>query len=153
MTTIIGLGQSVAGDDAVGLAVLDAIERRCLQHVELIRARDASQLVDLLNTSGQFILVDAVLVTTEQIGMVFVLSPEQLDERANSTVSSHGVSVAQAIELARAVHTSAKPRIQLVAIGIAQPQRLERHISKKVNDAIAKAADAVEALVRRAGDE
>lgn len=153
MITIVGLGQHVAGDDAAGLAVLDEVERRGIGNTTLVRARDASQLVELLDGDCRYILVDAVLVEPHHVGKVFVLSPDQLDERANSSVSSHGLSVAQAIQLARALHTHSTPQIQLVAIGITRPRLLEQRLSNEVKAAVTDAANTIEALVRAGCDE
>jgi hydrogenase maturation protease len=144
VTTVVGFGQDAAGDDGAGLAVLDELQQRLRASVKLVRAREASVLVELLGEGGDFIVVDAVLVPTDKAGDVFVLQPEDLDASGHSSVSSHGVSVAQAIQLSRALSPTDRARITIVAIGIERPRRLAVGLSPHVAEAVHRAALLIE---------
>jgi hypothetical protein len=59
---VIGLGQALAGDDGVGLAVLERLGAAGVPDgVELVSARDESALLALLETPAPVVLLDAVL--------------------------------------------------------------------------------------------
>ncbi|WP_437841477.1 hydrogenase maturation protease [Sorangium sp. So ce1153] len=122
---IIGLGQRAAGDDAAGLAVLEALRRQGLPgDAELVEARDASALVSLLQTPATVVVVDAVLASPS--GEVLDLSPSDLAAGAPVPVSTHGLGVAQAIELARiAAPDRLSPDIRIVGVSIGRPRRPE----------------------------
>jgi hydrogenase maturation protease len=63
-------------------------------------------------------------------------------------VSTHGLGVAQAIALARAVAPDAvAPAIRIVGITIAPPARYVQALSPVVTAAVGRAADRVRALV------
>ena len=143
MTTIVGFGRGVAGDDGAGLAVLDALHGRVPSDVKLLRARDASVLVDLLTQGGEIIVVDAVLVPPERAGEVLVLSADDLDESAHSSVSTHGVSVAQAIRLSRTLCPETAPRMTIVAIGIERPRQLGEGLSTRVAQGVSRAVECI----------
>lgn len=148
-TLVIGLGQRVAGDDGVGLAVLDEVERRRLPGVELVRARDASELVELLPRYAHVVVVDAVLVSPEHVGKVSILEADALEPGARSPVSSHGMSAAQAIALSRALHPDEPgAHVLLVGIGIQRPTCYQRALSEPVQQAVDAAADRIAALTR-----
>lgn len=145
---VIGIGQVLRGDDGVGLAVVDELERRALPDVELVRVREPSQVVDLVTRASLTVLVDALVAQARAPGSVMVIDPEQLDGRAQVGVSTHGISVAQAIELGRVLHPAAESvRFLLVAVGITVPTAYGRGMSPAVLGAVPRAADAVERLL------
>jgi len=146
---VVGLGQHVAGDDGAGLCVIDELDRRNNHELRLTRLRDASLLVELPVDDDPWLIVDAVVAGERNVGRVLTLHPDELDELANSSVSSHGMSVGQALALARALnprqHTS-QPR--LIAIGIRRPTHYEVGLSEVVKRAVVAAADHIEHLAR-----
>ncbi|KYF79831.1 hydrogenase expression/formation protein hupD [Sorangium cellulosum] len=140
---IIGLGQRAAGDDAAGLAVLEALRRRAPPAgAELVEARDASALVSLLQTPAKVVIVDAVLASPP--GEVLDLSPSDLAAGAPVPVSTHGLGVGQAIELARlAAPDRLSPDIRIVGVSIGRPRRPrasdELGLSPEVTEAVPRA--------------
>ncbi|CAN94739.1 Hydrogenase expression/formation protein hupD [Sorangium cellulosum So ce56] len=120
-TRIIGLGQRAAGNDAAGLAVLEALRRRGLPGgAEVVEARDATALVSLLQTPATVVVVDAVLASPP--GEVLDLSPSDLAAGAPVPVSTHGLGVGQAIELARITAPDRlSPDIRIVGVSIGKP--------------------------------
>lgn len=143
---IIAMGQDAAGDDGVGLAVLEWLRARGVPDgVELVCAAEDAALVGLLETLAPVVLVDAVLGSPA--GKVLDLAPEEL-AAALRPLSTHGMGVAQAIELARVLTpTAVSPSIRVVGVTIARPERYERRLSPEVAAAVPRAGTRVLALV------
>jgi hydrogenase maturation protease len=146
-TRIVGIGQEVAGDDAVGLAILDELARRTIpRSVELVRIAHALELVSLLEAEERVVLVDAALASPA--GEVVELGLEELSIRAAQPASSHGFGVRQAVELARVLSTDGnEPTLRIVAVTIARPERYAAELSPAVSRAVPRAADHVIALL------
>lgn len=148
---IIALGQAAAGDDGAGLAVLDELRRRGLgdsPDVELIGARDATALVELLDAPGEVVIVDAAL--GPPAGTVLELGDGDLAERGVDPVSTHGMRLSEILGLARALSSAApgaSPSIRVVAIAIERPAALREGLSPEVAAAVTRAADVVAGLV------
>lgn len=141
-TRVVGIGQKVAGDDGVGIAVLDELSRRRVpEGTELLRLVDPMALVSLLETEDRVVLVDAVLASPP--GVVMDLSPEEISSQASQPASSHGMGAARAIELARALSPDTTPDLRVVAITIGRPDRYRVGLSPEVAAAVPKAADHV----------
>jgi len=143
---VIALGQSAAGDDGVGPAVLEEL-RLCGagEGVELRLAAEDAALVALLDTDTPVIVVDAVL--GEPVGEVLLLSVEDLDARGAS-LSTHGLGAARAIGLARALRPAdVGPPIRIVAVTIARPRRHQVGLSAAVAAAVPLAAARVRELI------
>jgi hydrogenase maturation protease len=140
---VIGLGQAAAGDDQVGLAVIEHMRGAgAPDGVELLAAAEPSALLPLLETPAPVVLVDAVLATPA--GEVLVLEPEELEQRGLSTMSTHGLGVAQAVALARLLSPAAvSPSIHIVGVSISRPERFQQGLSPEVAAAVPLAAEHV----------
>ncbi len=140
---IIGVGQDAAGDDAVGAAV---VRRLRLMHlpdsVELIERADPSQVISqLTDGSERVVLIDAV-VDGGSGGRVLQIDPSHATACRVQTLSTHGIGLFEAIELARTLDEAAMPRqIKIVAVTIARPSRYRVELSANVAAAISPAAD------------
>ena len=147
---VIGLGQIAAGDDAVGLAVLDRIRQMGPPDgTELVAARDATALVELLQTERRVVVVDAV-VGQPGVGEVIELPEKALTAGLGCprTLSTHGVSLQQAVALARMTSCGVMAsEIVLVAVAIAPPERYTTGLSPAVQAAVPVAARVVLARI------
>ena len=148
---VIGLGQPIVGDDGVGHAVIDWLRREGLpQSVTVRTAVDATDLIGCLACTGPVVVVDAVL-GAGPAGRVLVLDPERLADGAR-TVSTHGMSVAQAIALARVLSPpGAGASVRIVAITIESLARGAPGLSAPVAAALPQAVAAVRSLLEDAG--
>ena len=144
---VIALGQAAAGDDGVGFAVLEALRQRGTpEGVELLQAADASAIISLLETSAPVVLVDAALGPPP--GDVLELSPDELSDQGLHPVSSHGMGLAQAVELAAVLAPERVSRsIRVVAVAIARPDRYRHGLSPAIAAAVPRAAERVLALI------
>jgi len=139
---IVGVGQRLAGDDGVGLAVIDHLRRSALPPaITIAEVREPSALIPMLgDTPGRLIIVDAVLA--EPPGEVLDLDADALEARGLASVSSHGLSVGQALALARATMQAAAsvPDVRVVAITTALPVRGSQRLSAAVAASVPRAA-------------
>jgi hydrogenase maturation protease len=143
VTTVVGLGQATAGDDAVGCWVARAL---VAQGIAARESADATLLLSLLEQGEHVILVDAV-VAAIPVGSVLHLRPEALARAALSPVSSHGLSVAQALQLGRTLYPDACAQLDIVAIAIARPCEQATTLSTPVRAALGEACALVQRLV------
>lgn len=150
-TRIIGIGQRAAGDDAVGLAVLEQLRRESLPlGTELVEAAEATALIPLLETRLQVIVLDAV-VGPGPAGEILELDADALASSESTPVSTHGVNVAQALALARLLSPDSVARsISVVGVRIAPPRRFTQGLSDEVAAAVPKA---VSIVIARIGGE
>jgi hydrogenase maturation protease len=147
---VVGLGEPAAGDDGVGVAVVEHL-RRSGDGValELLTAADASALVDLLVGADPVVIVDAI-ATSGPPGRVLTLTPAALATRKRALLSTHGVEVPQAIGLARTLCPATVARtVRIVAVTIAAPHRYASGLSAAVAAAIPVAAAAALRLARK----
>jgi hydrogenase maturation protease len=143
---VIGLGQPAAGDDGVGVAVLERLRTDGVPPgVELVRAVEPTALVELLAVQVPVVLIDAVASAAP--GEVLELGPDELAGRGAPPYSTHGLDVERAIALARALSPRITPALRIVGVGIARPPLRATGLSPAVAAAVPRAAERVRALV------
>jgi len=143
---VVGIGQLAAGDDGVGLAVARVLAAR---GVETRESADASVLLSLLEAGRRVVLVDAVA------GAGAPGSVLQLDVGALASgptpLSSHGIGVAEALELARTLYgAQSVARVEIVGVAITRPGGAS---SFGLSPAVAAAVEPAAALAASLAEE
>jgi hydrogenase maturation protease len=103
-TIVVGIGNPERGDDGAGREVAERLRGKLPAHVELAECDgEAASLLALLEGADAAFLIDACLSHAEP-GTVrrFDLARTSLPQ-AGFSVSTHGLGLAEAIELARAL--------------------------------------------------
>ena len=146
---VIGIGQPAAGDDGVGIAVLRHLRGGGGRDgAELVEAAEPSALIPWLQGADPIVLVDAVLGGGEP-GDVLRLTPESLAGSGVQPLSTHGMGVAQAVDLARTLEPDrVAHQIWIVGVCIERPRRFSHALSTAVGRAVPRAAAEVVTLLR-----
>jgi len=109
---ILGCGNRNRGDDAAG--ILAAERLRALGIAAEVCAGEPSALIDAWSGADDVIVIDAVL-TGAPAGTIHVWDAAHPPTFATSAASTHGLGLAQAIELAR-VMNSLPSRLRIYGI-------------------------------------
>ena len=123
---VIGIGQSLRGDDAAGL---EAIRRWREEHPETASRPevrlDTSELpglalIDLLDDTDAAVIVDAVQSSAKP-GTIHRISPDELSAFTPDAQSAHGWGVAETLQLGRELYPTLK-KLPIRLIGIEAEQ-------------------------------
>ncbi len=152
---IIGVGQSLRGDDAAGIEAVRRWHQSCqARHgianvqVELVELPGVD-LLNLLEGSEAVLLVDAVHSGANP-GTVHQLDENQLASFTAGSGSAHGWGVAETLALGRRIMPSTMPK-KLVLIGVEAGQiNLGNALSSEVEAAFPKVARKIEQFVYQA---
>jgi len=149
--TVIGLGNSAMGDDGIGVEIaeiLGRLPRRPGGSLEVINAAEDAVLAGSCVAEGKdVLLVDAVDMKSEP-GTWRVFSAHDLPQGLDPAgCSTHALSLAEVIELARALGCADRLRILGVQVGDVRPGRfLSRRVRESVPGIVARIREEVEAL-------
>jgi hydrogenase maturation protease len=146
---IIGIGQSLRGDDAVGLVAVQLWQQRYPNtaerpdvQVELAELPGIG-LLNLLEEARVAILVDAVR-SGARAGTIHVLSENQLEAFGSGSGSAHGWGVAETLALGRKITPATLP-LKLIVIGIEAGQlTMGELLSPDVKMALSEVARLIE---------
>jgi hydrogenase maturation protease len=144
---VIGIGQSLRGDDAAGLEAVRQWREKFPETAGRPEVQiEASELpglalLDMLNNVDAAVLVDAVQSSAEA-GTIHRLSEEELSSFTSDSKSAHGWGVAETLRL-RSQLTDARTNIRIIGIA-AEQTKTGAGLSKAVDDAMPNVCEALE---------
>ena len=152
---LIGTGNEFRCDDGAGLAAIRALKAREIPGTLVIESpSDGAELMELWKSAAKVILIDAV--SSDGVpGTVYRFDARsQPIPACHSFLSTHAFGLAEAIELARALHVLPQYLVvyaiegQNFTIGTG----LSREVEKAVQEAVEQVTCEVQALTLRQGD-
>lgn len=145
---VIGIGNSMAGDDAIGPLIIQAIKANPLDDVELIEAgMSGLGILDFMKEADAVILVDAVQSGNSQGTIHRLVIPDDLgllmQPAWNSgNTSTHGFGLGETLTLSHTLGTL-PPTTLVYGIELGQT-RIGTDVSSKVIKAIKGVVSAIE---------
>ncbi len=135
-TVIVGLGNPLRGDDAVGLAVADELEHLLASHPlggVVVRATDRAgfEMIDLLGGVNRAVVVDCFQARSPRPGLVRVLRPTDVAGSAR-LVGGHDLGVTEVLELAALMHVSMPERVDIIGIEGAETTEVQCGLTPNV---------------------
>ena len=110
---VIGVGHRDRGDDGIGPAVVEALSHRTDRATTIIREGDLAVLPLLWERDDDVVIVDASIERSGPVGRLHEIDPDGLVSSIG--MSTHGLNVADAIQLARRLGRSPS-RLRVVGI-------------------------------------
>lgn len=142
-TLIVGIGNSLAGDDAVGL---EAAKRLCKlplpAGVRVVAAESPGMgLIDLLAGADRAILLDSV-VAPGRPGTVRRIALDELEARSGA-ISAHDFTAAEALRLAQVAEPERLPKeLVILAMVISRPASCSVGMSEEAMEGLPKLIEA-----------
>jgi hydrogenase maturation protease len=149
---VVGCGHPDVGDDALGLLAVRIARPALGPGVDVIEIATADRLVDLLAAAGDAIVVDAVRTSSGAVppGTLLreVASREEAFAIPTTSMSSHGLGIADAVALAAALG----PLPRVVFLGLeAERIAVGSGLSPAVESALPALVAAIVAEARNLG--
>jgi len=141
---VIGLGSPIMSDDAIGLVVSEKIENMALEGVETRQeAIGGLDIIPVLWGYRNAIIVDAIQTGQYEPGTVMIFDPEDFEPTVTNA-SAHDFNLATAMKIGRDMEPEEMPdRVVFVAIEAEDLQTVREGMTRKVEDAVNRAVDAV----------
>lgn len=144
---ILGIGQSLRGDDAAGLEAVQLWQTQNPDSAVRVKVEFSElpglALLELLEGIDAAVLVDAVQGSLVP-GTILRLGPDELAGFTADAVSAHGWGVAETLQLGQSIYPSLK-KCRITLIGIAGKDfHMGTGTGPDVRAVIEKAADMIE---------
>jgi hydrogenase maturation protease len=143
---ILGLGNELLGDDAVGILAARVLKEKLKDKADVVESSlSGMALLDLLVGYERAILIDAVKTGRTPPGTIAALSPADLG--AVAAPSPHYAGLPELIATAQALHLDFPKEIKIFAIEVEDPHTIGRGLSPTVAQALGKLIPQVERQV------
>ncbi len=120
-TLVLGLGNTILGDDGIGIRVVREIRKKWAghHHVELVEASLAGMvLLDVITGFDKVVVVDAIMTDDlNPVGFVYELTLDDLGELV-MPYASHALDLKTTIELGKRLGYKMPKAVQIYAIKI-----------------------------------
>ena len=124
---VIGLGQAAAGDDQVGLAVIEHLRSLWCRRAPGAAPGPGAERAPAAAGDAGPVSCSWTRCSRFRRARCSCWSRDELEQRGLSTMSTHGLGVAQAVALARLLSPSAvSPSIRIIGVSISRPERFRR---------------------------
>ena len=145
-TLVLGLGNTILGDDGVGVHVAQAVAAGLDGgNVDVIDTNmDGLNLFDFILGYDKLVVIDAIVTEKGEVGEIYRLKPEEIYEPCGSAISPHHFTLATTIELGRRLFPAEIPREVIVfAVKTRDASEITEQMTDDVKQAVPKAADLV----------
>lgn len=134
-TLVLGLGNDLLSDDAVGILAARELRNQSPQQAEFVESNlTGLGLIDLLIGYRKAVIIDAVHTGRFRPGTVIELEPEDLDVIPNP--SPHYTGLPEMIAIAGQLNLEFPDEIKILAVEVSDPFRLGGELSIPVADAL-----------------
>jgi hydrogenase maturation protease len=149
-TLILGLGNDILTDDAIGLQVARAIQQR-LAPTDNIDVKESAEmglsLLDLISGYRDLVVVDAVQTGRAKPGFIHELTTAQI--KAFPTLAPHGFGIGEALALGAKLQMQIPQCVRVLAIEVEDPFTLSHEMTPAVQGAVPIAAERALAMARQ----
>jgi hydrogenase maturation protease len=138
-TLVIGIGNTLLGDDGVGVHVVRRLEPYVQDaSVDFAEAStDGLNLIDLILGYEKLIVVDAIMTCNVGIGRIYRLSPGQVMVPSSTASPPHHFNLCTALQLGRQLFPEDMPcSIVIYAISIENVLNVSEEMSHEANSAV-----------------
>jgi hydrogenase maturation protease len=151
---VLGLGNDILGDDAVGLLAARRLRGHCSSGVDVVEAAESGLgLLDFLEGRSHALLLDAILTGRHPAGTVLEFSRQ--DFQTTGGPSPHYAGLPELLRLAECLDIPVPTDLCVLAMEVEDPYRVREGLSLAVDRAlpgyVARARGILDGWQRAAG--
>ena len=147
-TLLLGLGNDLLADDAIGLRVAAAVRQRLAAHQGIAVAQSTEMglsLLDLIVGFETLILVDAVQTHQAPAGFIHEITGDDL--KLLPAASPHFLGISEMLELGRKLGLSVPKRVRIFAVEVQDPFTVSTNLTPALTEALPGIVERVVAAV------
>ncbi len=149
-TLLLGLGNDILTDDAIGLLVVRQVQPEFANHPS-IDVRETTEmglaLLDFITGYSAVVIVDAIQTNQAPPGFIHELDPASLKQLTGS--SPHFLGVGETLALGRQLGLPMPATVKIYAIEVGDPFTLGTRLTPRLQAALHDIVERVAAVVRR----
>ncbi len=138
-TLIMGIGNSLLGDDGIGVHIVRRLSRLIKdENVDVVDANMGGlNLLDFILGYDKLVIIDAIMTNQSQVGEIYRLGQKEIGDPVYAVTSPHHFSLPAAIEIGRRLFPNEMPKEVIVyAVGAQDVAQISEDMTDKVKKAI-----------------
>jgi hydrogenase maturation protease len=151
-TLILGIGNSILGDDGVGVKAARELAQLVKdKNTDVTWANvDGLNLLDFILEYDRLIVIDAMVTERGEVGEIYRLKPEQTCPPSGSAISPHHFNLVTTLEIGKKLFPNRMPReVTVYAVGTQEAAEVTEEMTDAVETAIPKVVACVLEEIKR----
>jgi hydrogenase maturation protease len=145
---ILGLGNDILSDDAIGLRVLDALEEKFPEAFDFLKCGlGGLDILELIKGYRRVVMIDAIKTQEGIPGTLYFLTTEDFSKTLHIS-NFHDINILNALEIGRKLGMEMPERIDIIAVEIAEDMVFSQRLSPALERAFPGICDETEKWVR-----
>jgi len=145
-TLVLGIGNSILGDDGIGVHVARELAGKISD--KNIDVRDVSvdglNLLELVLGYDKLVVIDAIMTEDGKVGEIYRLKPEKICDPARSAISPHHFNLATTLEIGKRLFPKEMPEEATVfAVSTREVSKVTEEMTPKVKESIPRVVNLV----------
>ena len=142
-TLVLGVGNTIRGDDAVGIFIARALQRELNSSIDVKVTEGAGiNLLELIEGYDKVVLIDAIHTQERRVGSIYRITRDKLKED-HFLFSSHQMGLASILRLGDNLNIRMPSELIIYAVEIEREDFFEDALNVKVKDSISKVVNLV----------
>ena len=138
-TLVLGIGNSILGDDGIGVHVAREVAGKV--NGMCVDVRDVNvdglNLFDFILGYDKLVVIDAIITEGGSVGEVYRLKPENIHDPSRSAISPHHFNLGSTIEIGKRLFPGQIPEeVTVFAVGTEDVTCITEEMTDKVREAI-----------------
>ncbi len=138
-TLILGIGNSILGDDGIGVYVAQELNAQI--NNENVDVRDVSvdglNLLEIIVGYDKLVVIDAIMTEEGDVGEIYRLKPERIGDPSRSAISPHHFNLATTLEIGKKLFPNEMPEeVVVYAVKAGDVTSVTEKMTKKMREAV-----------------
>ena len=145
-TLVLGIGNSILGDDGIGVHVARELAGKISD--KDIDVKDVSidglNLLEIVLGYDKLVVIDAIMTEDGKVGEIYRLKPEKVCNPACSAISPHHFNLATTLEIGKRLFPKEMPKEATVfAVSTREVSKVTEEMTPKVKESIPRVVNLV----------
>jgi len=145
---VLGLGNDILSDDAIGLRVLDVMEKKFPGAFDFKKCGlGGMDTLELIKGYRRVVMIDAIKTQDGIPGTVYFLTTEDFSKTLHIS-TFHDISILNALEIGRKLGMEMPERMDIIAVEIVEDMEFSERLSPALERAFTAICDETERWIR-----
>lgn len=140
---VLGLGNSIRGDDGVGLVLTKALRKRLGDCADFVCTEEMGfSLLDYLSGFDEAIIIDSIFTRLKEAGELHLFELSEFDQKPGR--SNHYVGLPELEILAKSAGIPFPGKVYLIGVEVEDPFLIQPHLSQDLEKKIPEILERIE---------
>ncbi|MEN3045045.1 MAG: hydrogenase maturation protease [Candidatus Hydrothermales bacterium] len=145
---IIGLGNTIRGDDGIGIYITGFLSKKFKDLVDVVSTEEMGlSLLDFLSPYKKAVIIDSIYTGKQDTGNIYVFNGKNIND--SELKSNHYIGIPELIHVARKLRLPFPKEILIIGISVEDPFTIRPTISEDLKNKIPEILNKIEKIIKK----